>query len=207
MKNCKEKVQSIITITPDVLKIVTDKPATFDFEPEMATEIAINKNGWLIEKRPFTMTNLPNNKLLEFIIKTYPQYHGVTNELLDLKKNEALIPHSIFGTITYKREGVFIARGAAIMPFIAILRALKEKNEIGANMLLFANKTKADIIHEQELGALLGNQFINKLSDVQFKGYSFLKITQKFLEENIKSFKKHFYLCSPPQMIEDIEKM
>lgn len=207
MGNYKVKVESINDVTPDVLKIVTNKPVGFNFEPGKATQIAINKGGWLTEQRPFTMTNLPNHDQLEFIIKTYPKKKGVTNELLELKKNDELVLHGVFGAITYKGEGVFIAGGAGITPFISILRDLKANREIGNNMLLFANKTKADIILEKEFDVLLGDAFINILSDEQRDGYAFGRISEKFLKENIKHFKQQFYICGPPPMIAEIEKM
>jgi len=207
MGNYKVKINSINNVTPDVLKIVTNKPVGFNFEPGKATQISINKSGWLSEERPFTMTNLPDSDLLEFIIKTYPEKEGVTNELLELKKDDELVLHGVFGTITYKGEGVFIAGGAGITPFISILRDLKAKNEIGNNMLLFANKTKADIILEEEFDALLGDAFINILSDEQCDGYAFGRITEKILKENINNFNQQFYICGPPPMIEEIEKI
>lgn len=207
MGNYKVKVESINNETPDVLKIVTYKPAGFTFEPGKATQMTLNKDGWLAEKRPFTMTNLPNSDRLEFIIKTYPEKEGVTNELLELKKNDELVLHGIFGAITYKGEGVFIAGGAGITPFIAILRDLKAKNKIGSNMLLFANKTKSDIILEKEFDYLLGDSFINILSEEQIDGYAFGRITENFLKENIHNFKQQFYICGPPPMIAEIEKM
>jgi len=207
MGNYKVKVESINNVTPDVLKIVTNKPVGFDFEPGKATQVAINKNGWLSEERPFTMTNLPDNNSLEFIIKTYPKKDGVTNELLELKKDDELVLHGVFGAITYKGEGVFIAGGAGITPFISILRDLKAKNEIGSNMLLFANKTKADIILEKEFDRLLGDAFLNILSDEQNNDYAFGRITEKFIKENVKNFNQQFYICGPPPMISEIEEI
>ena len=101
-----------------------------------------------MEKRPFTFTCLPDDDYLEFTIKTYPSHKGVTNELLQLKQNDELILHDVFGAIAYKGEGVFIAGGAGVTPFISIFRFLRSKNEVGGNKLIFANKAKADIILE-----------------------------------------------------------
>jgi ferredoxin-NADP reductase len=165
MGNHLLKIASIENLTHDVLRLVTNKPAGFDFVPGQAANIAINKSGWIKEERPFTFTNLPKNNSLEFTIKTYPEQENVTNELLHLKQDDELILHDVFGAIAYKGEGVFIAGGAGITPFISIFRDLKAKKEIGKNMLLFANKTKADIILENEFEALLGDAFVNILSD------------------------------------------
>ncbi|MFA5298016.1 MAG: hypothetical protein WC389_07390 [Lutibacter sp.] len=75
------KVKTVEKVTHDVLKIVAEKPHSYTFSPGQATEIAINKEGWQKEKRPFTFTSLPDDKYIEFTIKTYPSHKGVTNEL------------------------------------------------------------------------------------------------------------------------------
>lgn len=199
------KIESIDKVTYNVLKIVTEKPQAYNFTPGQATEISINKNGWQMKKRPFTFTCLPDDDYLEFTIKTYPYHKGVTNELQQLKKNDELILHDVFGAIAYEDEGVFIAGGAGVTPFISIFRFLRSKNEIGGNKLIFANKTKADIILEQEFKNLLGKNFINILSDERTDGYAHGYITEEFLKSNITDFKKKIYLCGPEPMMEAVE--
>ena len=206
MKQHHVKIKSIKNITHDVLQVVTEKPKNYNFTPGQATEVAINRKGWENEKRPFTFTSLPDIDLLEFTIKTYPSQKSVTNTLLQLRINDELILHEVFGTITYKGEGIFIAGGAGVTPFISILRYLKTKNEIGENKLIFANKTKNDIILEHEFQKLLGNNFINILSDEKVNGYMHGHITEDFLKANIGNFDQYFYICGPPPMIESIEK-
>jgi ferredoxin-NADP reductase len=200
------KVKSIEKVTHDVLKIETEKPQTFSFKPGQAIEIAINKNGWKEEKRPFTFTCLPSADYLEFTIKTYPLHNGVTNQLLQLKENDELILHEVFGAIEYKGEGIFIAGGAGITPFISIFRYLHSINKTGANKLIYANKTKADIILEAEFKKLLGSNFINILSDEKAEGYANGMITEDFIKQNSGGLDKLFYVCGPPPMMEAIEK-
>ena len=200
------KIKSINKVTHNVLMIATEKPPEYSFTPGQATEVSINKNGWQNEKRPFTFTCLPDDDYLEFTIKTYPSHKGVTNELLQLKQNDELILHDIFGAIGYKGEGVFIAGGAGVTPFISIFRFLKSKNEIGDNKLIFANKTKGDIILKQEFENLLGEKFINILSVENAVGYAHGYITEEFLKANITNLKKRIYLCGPEPMMEVVEK-
>ena len=200
------KIKSVQHITHDVLQIVTEKPRQYKFTPGQATEVAINKKGWDNEKRPFTFTSLANNDYLQFTIKTYPSHEGVTNELLKLRKDEELILHEVFGTISYKGEGVFIAGGAGVTPFISIFRYLNSKKEIGDNKLIFANKTKEDIILAQEFENILGNNFINILSSEEVNGYAHGLITEEFLKPHIKSSIKYVYVFGPPPMMEAIEK-
>lgn len=200
------KIKSIKHVTHDVLQIVTERPRKYNFTPGQATEIAINKDSWSDEKRPFTFTSLPENDFLEFTIKTYPAHNGVTNEMLQLDKNDELIIHDVFGAIEYKGEGVFIAGGAGITPFICIFRYLQSKNETGDNKLIFANKTKDDIILALEFKELLGENFINILSDEIADGYAHGQIDEEFLKENIAGFDQQYYICGPPPMMVAIEK-
>ncbi len=202
----KVKIKEISYITHDVINIVTEKPENFKFNPGQATNIAINKNSWKNKERPFTFTSLPDDEYLEFVIKTYPSHKGVTNELLKVQKGDELILRDVYGTISYKGEGIFIAGGAGITPFISILRNLKLKNKIEGNKLIFANKTKKDIILKQEFKNLLGDNFINILSDEQTDEHYYGFITEDFIKEHYDNSEKYFYLCGPPPMIDAVEK-
>jgi len=206
MSNHTLKIASKEYVTHDVLRIITNKPEKFIFKPGQAANIAINKSGWRKEERPFTFTNLPDSNSLEFTIKVYPEQDSVTQELSELKIHDELILHDVYGSIAYKGEGVFIAGGAGITPFIAILRNLNAKNEIGSNRLLFANKTKADIILEDEFEAMLGDAFVNILSDEKVEGYHYGMVTEAFLIEMITDFSQQYYLCGPPPMVKEVEK-
>lgn len=200
------KIISIQHINHDVLQIVTEKPKQYNYSSGQATEVAINTAEWKDEKRPFTFTSLPTDDFLEFIIKTYSQHKGVTNQLLKLKVDDELILHDVFGAIAYKGEGAFIAGGAGVTPFISIFRHLQSKKEIGNNMLIFANKTKADIILIQEFKNLLGKRFINILSDEKADGYPHGQITEDFLKAQLNGSNKYVYVCGPPPMMNAIEK-
>ena len=206
MKQHLVKIKSIRHITHDVLQIVTEKPDQYEYTPGQATEISINKTGWKDEKRPFTFTSIPVDDYLEFTIKTYPSHKGVTNELLKLKMDDELILHDVFGAIAYNGKGLFIAGGAGVTPFICILRNLQFKNEIRGNKLIFANKAKEDIILKTEFEKLLGDNFINILSDEVADGYAHGKIDEDFLKTNISGFAQQFYVCGPPSMMDAMKK-
>jgi len=201
------KILSIGLITRDALQIFTERPQGLDFSPGQAIDISINKEGWKNEIRPFTFTSLPDDFYLQFTIKTYPSHKGVTNELLQLRKNDELILGDVFGAIEYKGEGYFIAGGAGITPFVSIFRYLRSKNAVGDNKLIYANKTRDDIILKYEFQYFLGGNFINILSDEVVEGYAHGFITENFLKKHITDFSKNIYLCGPPPMMEAVEKI
>ena len=200
------KVISTEFLTHDVIHLVTEKPANFNYIPGQAVEIAINKTGWETKSRPFTLTSLPGDDNLEFIIKTYPSHNGVTNELLEIKSGDELVAGSIFGEIEYKGEGLFIAGGAGITPFIPILNELKKNKSIGNNKLIFANKTKADIILKDKFEELLGENFINVLSEEKLPGYEYGFVTADIIKKHMNDSIRYFYVCGPKPMMELIEK-
>ena len=65
------KILDLLSLTHDVKQFKVEKPEGYSFIPGQATEVAINKEGWKQEKRPFTFTSLPEDDHLEFVIKSY----------------------------------------------------------------------------------------------------------------------------------------
>ena len=200
------KILNIEQVTHDVRRFQFEKPAGYAFIPGQATDVSINSPVLKNEKRPFTFTSLNSSDYLEFTIKIYTDHNGITNELRKLKPGAELIVRDVWGDISYKGTGVFIAGGAGITPFISILRDLNQRDKIGSNMLIFANKSKKDIILEKELNKLLGKSFINILSGEKAEGYVNGFISEEFLKANIPSNCKNYYLCGPPPMMEAVLK-
>jgi ferredoxin-NADP reductase len=188
-------------LTHDVKRFQVEKPQGYSFIPGQATDVSVNRPDLKNKKRPFTFTGLTSAPYLEFTIKIYPSHKGVTSEMDKLKPGDEIIIRDVWGAIAYKGKGVFIAGGAGVTPFISIFRDLQEKNEVAGNTLIFANKTKADIILEQEFQKLLGRDFINILSDEVIDGYSHGMLSEDFLKANISDFNRKFYVCGPPPMM------
>jgi hypothetical protein len=200
------KITNIEQVTHDVKRFQIEKPEGYAFIPGQATDVSINNPQFRDKKNPFTFTCLNSDHYLEFTIKIYASRNGVTNELGKLKPGAELIIRDVWGDIAYKGKGLFIAGGAGITPFISIFRALRTKNEITGNTLLFANKTKADIILEQEFREMLGKAFINVLSDEKADGYLFGMINKDLIKDNITDFNKRFYICGPQPMMDAVLK-
>ncbi|MBZ9627395.1 flavodoxin reductase [Psychroflexus sp. CAK1W] len=200
------KIKSIEKITHDVLQVKTNKPSNLEFKPGQATELFINKEGWKEEGRPFTFTSLPEDKDLEFVIKTYPDHNGVTEQLLDLNEGDELLQNEVFGNIYFRGKGTFIAGGAGLTPLIAILRDRDKHGENEDNKLIFSNKTKGDIILKEELENMLGDQFVNILSEENTDDYPHGHIDKDFLKDHILKLDQKFYVCGPPPMIENVVK-
>lgn len=199
------KILAAEFVTHNVRRFTLEKPAGYQFEPGQATELSINKPEWKNERRPFTFTSLNEWPHLEFTIKIYSDRKGVTNELGQLQPGDEIILHDVWGTIQYKGPGTFIAGGAGVTPFIAILRQLHKTGKLESNQLIFSNRTEKDIILKDEFTAMLGNRFINTLTQEKTTQYDNHKIDAAYLQEIIKDFNQYFYICGPDAMVDELE--
>lgn len=201
------RILSIRPITHDVRSYRVEKPAGYSFVPGQATEVALNKPEWKAERRPFTFTSLNEEPTLEFTIKSYNDHPGMTHALWEAQIGDSLILHDVWGAISYQGPGYFIAGGAGITPFLAILRQLKQQNKLEQNHLFFANKTSDDVILEDELRQMLGGSARFILSNEKnAPGYETGYIDEAYLRRHVSDFSRHFYVCGPPPMIEAVNK-
>ncbi len=201
-----EKTVKILKVdfeTHNVKRIITEKPEGHIFNPGQATNVSINTLRFRNEKRTFTFTSKPEDSVLEFIIKKYP--NGITEKIHELKAGEELIIDGTFGYFDYKGEGIFIAGGTGITPFLSIFRSLGEEI-VKKNKLFFFNKTHKDIICERELSEMLNENAVFSLTEEKRKGYLNKRINKSFLKKEITDFSKYFYVCGPLGFVESVKK-
>lgn len=122
---------------------------------------------------------------MEFVIKSYPAHDGVTHQLDQLKAEDELLLQDSWGAITYKGNGVFIAGGAGVTPFIGIFKWLEAQGKVEGNFLIFSNKTSKVIILEPYFRVLLGDNFISILSEEESSGSENGRIDSVFLKKHI----------------------
>ena len=200
------KIIQSFYITHDVKCFMVEKPENYDFIPGQATNVSINLSGWEDKVRPFTFTNLRDQKFLEFMIKIYRNHDGVTNKLGGINAGAELILHDVFGAIQFKEPGVFIAAGSGITPFISIFRDLYKQNKLYGNRLIYTNKTSEDVIMDIELHKMLKNDYTKVFTRERVIGYKEKRIDRNFLIENNSNFGQHFYVCGPTDFVTNISK-
>jgi ferredoxin-NADP reductase len=188
-------------VTHDVKRFIVEKPKGYDFLPGQATLLSIPTPKWENEFREFTFTSMNHDMVLEFTIKGYSDHDGVTKQLHTLQPGDDIILHAPFGTIQYKGKGVFLAGGAGITPFIAILRHLYRTNQIKGNILFFSNKETKDIILEKEFRQMLGDNLILTLTREDAKGYEKGRISKEMIQKYVKDLNQKFYICGPDPFV------
>lgn len=199
-------ILAVENVTHNVRRYTLEKPEGFTFQPGQATELSIDKEGWRDKKRPFTFTALNDWPTLEFTIKSYMDHDGVTNALYQLQPGARLLLRDVWGTITYKGQGTFIAGGAGVTPFIAILRQQQKDRKLDGSRLIFSNRTEADIILREEFEAMSGLETMFTVTDDPSSKYLHDRIDETFLKRHIPDFSGNFYLCGPDPMVNQLRE-
>jgi propane monooxygenase reductase subunit len=198
------RILDTIPVTHNVRHYRLERPRGFAFVPGQATEVSIDREGWRDRKSPFTFTGLPGADQLEFTIKSYFDHGGVTNALWSLGAGDQLILREVFGTIQYRGPGTFIAGGAGVTPFIAILRHLCASGKTAGNRLIVSNRTEKDIILRDEFEAMDGLDVLWTVTDDPKSKLLQERIDADFIGEHVKDLGQNFYLCGPDAMVADL---
>ncbi|ETX28394.1 FAD-binding oxidoreductase [Roseivivax isoporae] len=199
-------LQSISPVTHDTNHLVFDRPEGFSFRPGQAVDLALDRDGWRDEKRPFTFTCLPEDGTLEFVIKSYPDHDGVTKRIAEMVPGDTVIVDDPWGAIQDKGPGWFIAGGAGVTPFISILKArLDETGTLGGSTLIFANKTEADIILRDTFEKMPGLTCDFIVTEEPQSPLSGPQPDEDYLRSRITPGKGKVYVCGPDEMLEDVE--
>lgn len=192
-------LKAISPVTHDTNHYVFSRPDDLNFEPGQAVEIAIQKEGWKDEGRPFTFTSMPSDTDIEFVIKSYPDHDGVTEQLAKLEPGAQVSLEGPFGAIQDQDQGpgVFLAAGAGVTPFIPILKKRDQDGKLEGCTLLFSNKTAKDIILRDQFEAMQGLRNVFVVTDESSDDLHDEKLDKAFLEKEISSFDQNFYICGP----------
>jgi len=191
-------------VTHDVKRLVVSRPEGFRFDPGQGVDLAIDEDGLRDETRPFTPTSHPDDEALEFTIKRYPEHGGITEKMHRLRAGDTLRMSDPFGTIAYRGPGVFIAAGAGLTPFLAIVRKLAADGDLGGQTLIFSNKAPRDVICEKELRAAFGTRCHLTCTRESAPGYDDRRVDKDYLNEKIDNWDRRFYVCGPPAFVEEV---
>ena len=201
------RILKIEQVTHNVRSYRLERPAGYDFQPGQATELSLDEPGYADKRHPFTFTSLPGDDFLEFTIRSYfaTGKDGMTERLFHYEPGQRLILRDPWGTITYRGRGTFIAGGAGVTPFIAILRDLDRKGEMAGNRLITSNRTAGDIILRREFEAMSGLGILWTVTDEPgATGVEHDRIDEAFLKRHVSDFTGRFYLCGPDPMVAEL---
>ncbi len=196
-------LKQIEPVTRDTHHLVFERPDGFDYTPGQGVELHVLKDGWSDKGRPFTPVTLPDEPTLEFVIKSYPEHHGVTEQIAAMKPGDKVRMKGPFGAISDQGPGVFIAGGAGVTPMIAVLRKrLHDHGTLEGSTLVFANKTEDDIIWRDRFEAMTGltTAFV---VDKAGSTVAQQRLDREYLRQFVQPDQR-YYLCGPPPMMDAV---
>ncbi|WMS42280.1 FAD-binding oxidoreductase [Acuticoccus sp. MNP-M23] len=202
-------LQSRENLTHDVVHLTFDRPAGYDFTPGQANHWDLPVDGMRDAGKPFTITSLPDENHLQFVIKTYrvaenPDHDGGSEHIGTMEPGATVEVDDPSGDISDKGAGVFIAGGAGITPFIPILRARAANNTLEGCTLVYSNKTERDIILREEWEGMTGLQTIFTVTDHEGSPLPKGQIDAEFLKRTLGNLDHRFYVCGPPSMMKAV---
>ena len=112
------KILDIENLSENIKKFIVEKPKKYNFISGQHVLVSINKPELKDKKKPFSISSSDKDNFLEFIIKIYDERNGITKEFDKLKVKDELTINEAKGKISYKENGIFIAAGTGINPFI-----------------------------------------------------------------------------------------
>jgi ferredoxin-NADP reductase len=201
--NHEVRILSIKSLNHDVVQFRLERPIGFQFAAGQAIELSLT-NPVSLGPAPFTFTGLNTEPYLELTIKIYEAHNGLTAALAKCKVGDTVTITDPWDSFTNKGPGVFIAGGAGITPFIALLRQMRIDGTVGESELLFSNKTPDDIFLHAELKDILGNNYIDVITR-DSKGQHTQRIDEAFLRKYLRDSTRPFYVCGPPGFMESIQ--
>ena len=203
--NHEVKILKMLRLNHNVIQFKLQRPEGYIFKAGQAIELTIG-HPELKGPAPFTFTGLDSDPDLELIIKIYEDRKGLTSMLARMKEGDTVFITDPWDSFTNKGHGIFVAGGAGITPFVALLRQLNKDNTPGKSFLFFSNKTNADLFLEKELTDLLGRRYFNIITrhpDPSHKA----RIDENFISKHVTTFSQPFYVCGPPGFVESVESV
>ena len=199
-------LREIAPLTHDTYRMVFDRPDGFpDFDRGQASHLALDRDGWRDETRPYTMVSEPEADELTFIIRSKPDHDGVSCRITQLRPGDAVLAKDPAGAIRDEGPGIFIAAGVGLTPMIPILRArAAREGTLNGCTLILGDKRERDLLLRDEWEGIEGLTVVYALSEEDRPGIHHGRIDEALLEELIRGHLDRFYVCGPPEMEEDV---
>ena len=225
------KVVDVKRQTPEAVSISFKVPLfrkrDFRYKAGQYLTIKADLNGQEV-RRNYSFSSAPNEKAVTITVKEMP--NGTMSKYLNrqVKVGDSLMVHPPEGRFTLDtdknlaRKVVFVAAGSGITPLMSHIKMLLVDEPKTELLLLYGNKSEADIIFKDELDALEAKHelfkavhFISREENPQnCTHWEPGRVSRENLYEVVKNnlgYPGHpvvptYMLCGPGEMIEDLQE-
>lgn len=194
------------------LRLSPTRGAGFGHVPGQFAFLTLRREGLPTEAHPFTISSAPvADGSLSFIVKESGDFTSTVGRTRPGDAATVEGPYGRFSCLFHDAgDLVLIAGGVGITPFLSVLRYLAVRGDDRRIMLIWGNKTEADITLPGEFSALaekLPNLTIHHVLSEQAdwpgeRGYLDAAMLVRLLGEVDRS--RHAYVCGPPVMMDSV---
>ncbi len=212
------RLKRVEEMAKDVYDFVFAPDRRFSFAPGQYMEWTLphphaDNRG---NRRYFTLASAPTEPEVRLGVKFYPQASSFKRALSSMKTGDTLsVAHLAGGFVLprdKKKKLVFIAGGIGITPFRSMIHYLLDKKERRDIVVLYSNKTAADIAYEDVLDRAAQEVGVRSLYAVtgekaSREGIYSGPIDANLISQQIPDYRdRTFYISGPHAMVEAYEK-
>ena len=204
----------IVSVVPEAPRVwtLTLSPIgnrTLDYAPGQFQFLRLDGSGIIAEEHPFSIASSPApDGQVRLTVKESGDF---TSTIGRVKPGDLATLQGPFGRFSHvlhpSNDLVFIAGGIGITPFMSMLRYMRDRRDPRRVLLVYANRTPAEIVFRSELASMESSGFptlktIHILSEPtpNWLGHTG-RLDLSSLEACCGGFSgKTFFLCCPPTM-------
>ena len=206
-----------IKVEPDQVKILKMEPAEEGMqimhEPgQFIMMHLLDEKGRSLDKRPYSITSAPGERILEFCIKMIGG--KFTSKIDKLKKGGMVGIEGPMGHFIYEGDKcVFICGGTGIAPVMSMVRDIAKKEKRGSYFLFYSARKKDSLVYFDELNGLAkknpGLKVVYTLTREEPEGWAWKcgRIKEELLREYVvKPSEFKWYVCGPLEMTRTLKE-
>jgi predicted ferric reductase len=174
--------------------------------------IRLEQNGNLASSHPFTLSSSPLATELSVTPKEIGDFTGSLGETSSGARVVVDGPYGIFSYLNYPAQKYcFLAGGIGITPFLSMLRYMRDSGDRRDVVLVWGNKTQADIAYREELEAIAGEipglRIVHVLSkEPEWDGPSGYLNAETLQEQVPDLSERELMVCGPPVMVDFLKQ-
>lgn len=211
-------IEKIVQETPNVktFTLVQKEGAIFPFLPGQFVMAHLLDGGGKSIARAMSISSAPyERKYIEITMKIGGEFTRRADRLSEGDTLGVAGPYGRFLLPEGDEPFVFLAGGVGITPFRSMWRTLEERGRKESVAFLYSNRTRADIVYNEELEEFrLRNPWfrlartLTREDDLAGWEGETGRISQQMLQKYVPELTKPLYLlCGLPQFVKDLRTM
>lgn len=204
-----------VQLSPDTYEFIFHSDRTLKFAPGQYLEwtLAHSHADNRGIRRYFTIASSPHDPNYRIGVKFYDPMSSFKKKLLSMKRGDTIVASQLAGDFVMPRDTkkklVFIAGGIGITPFRSMLEYMLEKKEKRDIVIIYSNKTIADVAYvelldraDRELGIKILPVFSQQTPELRAKNEFPSAVDTELIMREIPDYAdRTFYISGPRRMI------